>query len=111
MDDLGLVADWPRVCRAAYRSASALLAEVSDLEERIAKAQRHIESRFKTAERRLEARIAVLGQRSGDLEALALERGLYECLQKTVTEPRVQLDSLGAVFLSAGSPFQQVNGG
>ena len=49
--------------------------------------------------------------RSGDIEALAMERELYGCMKKVVSEPRVRLDSVGAVFLSGQRLREQVADG
>ena len=111
VDDLGIVADWSRLCQSANTSAYTLFLEATEFEERISEAQQQLESRYRATEQQLEARVAVLDQRSGDLDALAMERGLYDCLHKVVTKPRVRLDSVGAVFLSGNNPFGQENDG
>lgn len=108
VDDLGMVADWPRVCQSAYATASTLLGEAIGLDERIASAQRQLAFRYKAAEQQLESRIAVLEHRSGDVEALAMERELHECMEKVVSEPRVRLDSVGVAFLSGQRLREQV---
>jgi ATP-dependent helicase HepA len=107
IDDMGIVANWARVCDAAFASALACLQEATELDERVTQALRRTDRRFKAARQQIETRIAVLDKAEGEIEALRVERNLHECLRSIISSPRIRLDSIGAVFLSGRNPFEQ----
>lgn len=106
VDDLGLVANWSRVCEQAETAARRHLGEAIGLDDAVASAVRQVKKRARHDELLLEARLAVSETGGADTRALEVGGKLSHCLRTAVEDPRVRLDSVGAVFVSARNPFR-----
>ncbi|MFO7567825.1 MAG: protein DpdE [Enhygromyxa sp.] len=105
VDDLGLVANWSRVCEQAEAAARRHLDQAIGLAEAVASAVRHVEERARRNALLLEARLAVSQTRTNERNALEVERKFTECLRMAIKDPQVRLDSVGALFVSGHNLF------
>jgi ATP-dependent helicase HepA len=107
VDDLGLVADWSVVCERAQEVAFSHYQETVELRQRIDSAKQVLSKKHKERVTALEARIASLDRHESERIELDVETGLFGCLLETVSNPRVRLDSVGAMVLSEQNPFSE----
>ncbi|MCB9759496.1 MAG: hypothetical protein H6739_06620 [Alphaproteobacteria bacterium] len=104
---------WRPLVRAVERHARNAIHTHPELAVLQRAGRRKLAEQSARVEAQLSARAARLDGRvlEAELRELELERTLHELLEEALRQPRIRLDSVGAVFLANWSPFGARNSG
>ena len=106
--NLPVLKGWGEVCTAARGAAVALFREATNLDEKLRHVLADMASYDEVYFSQRRSRLSLLADNEREVEERELETEmiLREALSRGIAEPRISLDSVGAVFLSNFTPFK-----
>ena len=99
---------WTATCHEVRDEAEAVLADEVSLKERCERYADRADRRSRRRIDRLRTRAERAGDQTRDLEMkqLELEQQLVDALEDGIRTPAIELDAVGAIFLSTVDPFE-----
>ena len=100
---------WPELCKIARSRSETFLRNSEEFITLTASALRTVRMRLDTSSSRITSRLSYLtdGLRDRELADWQREQIFYNAIRCSIEEPRVRLDVIGALFLSADNPFKR----
>lgn len=101
--------DWPRLCESQREIAVATVRDLPEFREHLQTALQACAQERMLRRSQGEARVSRLtGQaQAQELNELRLADDMYAALEAAISQPRLELDVVGAVFLASDSPFDK----
>lgn len=106
--NLPVIKGWQQVCSDAHGAALALFRKATNLDQELRRVLANMDKHDEVHFAQRNSRLSLLSAKEREVEEQELETEilLREALRQGIANPRISLDTVGAVFLSNFNPFR-----